>query len=151
MTSCCKYKFRIWRVLIFIIYFNTFLSDNCSSGQSSQACTPNDEEGYKGASAQLGSDNKVSTCPSSQNNFHVDSNTMSHQTSNQLSPTKTLIQKFNNIGVGKNISSQTQRQQPLQFERYLFGCAFQILLGPIRLYDFYLCINILILKSYFYL
>ena len=88
-----------------------YRSDNYSSGQSSQACTPNDEEGHKSVSTQLGSDNAVSTCPSSQNAFNVDSNTTSHQTSNQLSPTKTLIQKFNNIGTGKNVSSQTQREQ----------------------------------------
>ena len=102
-------------------------SDNCSSGQSSQACTPNDEEGYKSASTQLGSDNAVSTCPSSQNAFN---GTTSQQASNQLSPTKTLIQKFNNIGTGKNVSSQTQREQPHQLQRYIYPVvhAFQHLL-----------------------
>ena len=88
-------------------------SDNCSSGQSSQACTPNEEDNID-ASSGVGSDVTAPTCSSSGNAFQTTNIHASQKTSTQLSPTKTLIQKFNNIGLESNSNLQIERQQYVQ-------------------------------------
>ena len=92
-----------------ILYF----SDNCSSGQSSQACTPNGDGNLDGSSG-VGSDVAPLSFQSSHGSGlkNINENS-SYEQSTKLSPTKTLIQKFNNIGLetgGNNNQSDRQKQ-----------------------------------------
>ena len=91
-------------------------SDNCSSGQSSQACTPNGDDSLNTSSGVGANIVSESTCPSSGANALQNINDQTtHHPSTKLSPTKTLIQKFNNIGLeGSSSNCQTEKQRHLQ-------------------------------------
>ena len=106
----------------YLKYLYLLFSDNCSSGQSSQACTPNGDDNPDGSSG-VGSDVASSNGPSSFGTGLKNGNeNSSYQTNMKLSPTKTLIQKFNNIGLETNSSNiQTERQKPSRYVQNLSG------------------------------
>ena len=103
-------KFDFLRNTLYQIIFS---SDNCSSGQSSQACTPNGDDNLDGSSG-VGSDVAPLSFQSSHGSGlkNINENS-SYEQSTKLSPTKTLIQKFNNIGLettSNNNQSDRQKQ-----------------------------------------